>query len=1040
MAAMTVQSDTHGLRKDAPASEYKAFISYKHVSSRAFAVTLEATLKQYAKPLLARPIRIFRDETHFTPGNDLPSLLVEALDASEFLILLASPDAAKSPWVRDEMEHWCGTLGRTEKLIIVLLAGEIGVDDETKRIDWSRTDALPPVLEKYLQRVPLYLDVRKLMLIENPSLADPEFKRAVNAIAARVRGIDPNEMLGEEIRIFRRNRRLRNAAVAALATLTVAAASGAYIAMEQRNVARDALLESAAGQSVLLTRDGRPDEAWASLRKAVEVARSPFAPDVLPKSVHEAALMALIEDRSGPTLSLELSQASSDALKANEGDSPIQPGAFSPDGSRVAAAFFFELGIWRTQDGGREWAVSLPHPVEQLFFHDSGQVVFAVGTVRPPEQQEETAPEKQFITVLDIASGQRRTHEVTACHNAIPCIAATPGQSGRLLNIRHIAAPERLAREGALGKGDVPLVPGSDYMGLAQGRYHVFVRQDHDPKAEANVMLVFDEVTQKAVKQPLLGESAIRAAVASEAPIILVGSPLDETLQIYRIEPGANGRGPTVRPGKQWTAQNSAGTKHLGLDAQGRTAFYTNNRWGTGGGNGLPLTAALDVGTGRQLWSKTFEGYVVFAPNDRLQAHYGDRTSVIDGQTGERLFDVTGGSVAFSADGQALLTMQPNTRIGKTVQVSWRLVEVIPVPTLVRENQLPLSIRGRCNLEVSPFRILSDRSSRRWNQHDWQRVEDSAMAVRLAEKHTPGPLSRKLQIKWVNGALELTEVTAEDSADLQDPAGPSMKGTLDDIASKYPEARGFLKQDPNISLLLSSNTSSDGRWIATVGVYEENSDNGGRWVDWTIRESKGTAGRVVASGQMREKDKNSSGINNFHETVVHFLEKMSAAAVQKDECSLVLIALPEGREIGTVDLAFSNLVSAQALSTDLLAVFSRDWYESTRSLQIISVPARRQGPWILFDDNLVRTEQDNVAPGKPKPNTPAEPPKSLKRSSMALAPLHSSACDGEMSMVDEQYLLIRPAPADACDVPTASTPALLRIPPWGLRLERYLLP
>src|SRR4029450_2077397 len=86
-----------------PSRRYRAFISYKHGRSRVFAERLESALMAYAKPLLGRPIAIFRDERHLRPGIDLPALIRSALTDSDFLIVLASPEAAASPWVNDEL-------------------------------------------------------------------------------------------------------------------------------------------------------------------------------------------------------------------------------------------------------------------------------------------------------------------------------------------------------------------------------------------------------------------------------------------------------------------------------------------------------------------------------------------------------------------------------------------------------------------------------------------------------------------------------------------------------------------------------------------------------------------------------------------------------------------------------------------------------------------------------------------------------------------------------------------------------------------------
>jgi WD40 repeat protein len=218
--------------------DYKAFISYKHNVSDTFTRRLEQALKSYARPAFARPIRIFRDEKHLTPGVDLPQLIVHALDASEFLVLLASREAARSPWVAIEIDHWCGQLRRTANLIVILIDGDIATDNTAQGVDWTKTDALPVALKPYLDQVPLYVDMRKQVKVDDLTLANPEFKTAVNAMVARFRGVDPNEMLGEEIHQHRRAIRIRNGGIAALAVLTLASMTGGYVAMTQREEAR----------------------------------------------------------------------------------------------------------------------------------------------------------------------------------------------------------------------------------------------------------------------------------------------------------------------------------------------------------------------------------------------------------------------------------------------------------------------------------------------------------------------------------------------------------------------------------------------------------------------------------------------------------------------------------------------------------------------------------------------------------------------------------------------------------------------------------
>jgi TIR domain len=278
----------------APRHGYTAFISYKHASSTAFAARLEGALKGYAKPFSAPPIRIFRDEKHIAPGVDLPQMIVDALDASSFLILLASPEAAHSQWVHDEVDHWCGKLDRTQNLIIILLRGEIGIDGETKRIDWARTNALPTTLMNYFEKVPFYLDLRETVTLNDPTVADPDFKRAVNGITARFRGLDPNDMLGEEILQHRRNMRLRNVAIGALAALTIVSLITALQMQIADRESRIALSRQYAAEATSLL-EHNLDDALLLSAKAFAAFRSTEAHNVIFEALsHNPAIRAFL--------------------------------------------------------------------------------------------------------------------------------------------------------------------------------------------------------------------------------------------------------------------------------------------------------------------------------------------------------------------------------------------------------------------------------------------------------------------------------------------------------------------------------------------------------------------------------------------------------------------------------------------------------------------------------------------------------------------------------------------------------------------------
>lgn len=198
------------------AMRFLAFISYKHGSDLPFSARLASALKSYAWPRLRLPPRIFRDEDQLVPSNKLPETIKAALRESEFLILLADPDAARSSWVQDELRFWCNELRRFDQLIVVLVKGKIAFDPATKRLDWAKTDALPKFLKSRMRSIPFFIDLSHVKTEPQLDLRDPEYKKAINSISARLRGVSPEDLSGEEIRMHRRARQVRNVVFVAM--------------------------------------------------------------------------------------------------------------------------------------------------------------------------------------------------------------------------------------------------------------------------------------------------------------------------------------------------------------------------------------------------------------------------------------------------------------------------------------------------------------------------------------------------------------------------------------------------------------------------------------------------------------------------------------------------------------------------------------------------------------------------------------------------------------------------------------------------------
>ena len=87
---------------------YDAFISYSHAADTDLAPALRDGLHKLAKPWYRlRATRVFLDETSMAANPGLWSTLTGMLTNTEYFILLASPEAAASPWVQKEVGWWC---------------------------------------------------------------------------------------------------------------------------------------------------------------------------------------------------------------------------------------------------------------------------------------------------------------------------------------------------------------------------------------------------------------------------------------------------------------------------------------------------------------------------------------------------------------------------------------------------------------------------------------------------------------------------------------------------------------------------------------------------------------------------------------------------------------------------------------------------------------------------------------------------------------------------------------------------------------------
>ena len=184
---------------------YRAFLSYSH-SDRKVAAWLHHKLENYrvpralvgsqtpSGPAPAKLGRIFRDDAEFAASDNLGAAIEEALAESGALIVLCSPEAARSQWVNAEIKRFT-EIRPGGKVLALAVAGNMG------------SEIMPPAL--------LQQQRRDQALGSEPFVPDLRQGRstALTRLAASLLGVRFDDLYRRE----RRRRLTRRFSVAAAA-------------------------------------------------------------------------------------------------------------------------------------------------------------------------------------------------------------------------------------------------------------------------------------------------------------------------------------------------------------------------------------------------------------------------------------------------------------------------------------------------------------------------------------------------------------------------------------------------------------------------------------------------------------------------------------------------------------------------------------------------------------------------------------------------------------------------------------------------------
>jgi hypothetical protein len=239
------------------AARFDAFISYSRAASSTLAVELRNGIERFAKPWYRlRSSRVFLDDASMSANTGLWSNIERGLTEAEWFILLCSPKAAASQYVTNEIAWWLEHKS-ADRILLVLDEGTMLWDGTAGDFDWKRSTAVNPALTKAFAEEPRWVEMPWWDAEGSLHAADPRFAERVADLASAVRGVERDELIGENVQQRRRALRLLRGGVIALSGLLVASLVATVIAVVNGNAAaeqaRIALARQLAAQAITLS-------------------------------------------------------------------------------------------------------------------------------------------------------------------------------------------------------------------------------------------------------------------------------------------------------------------------------------------------------------------------------------------------------------------------------------------------------------------------------------------------------------------------------------------------------------------------------------------------------------------------------------------------------------------------------------------------------------------------------------------------------------------------------------------------------------------
>lgn len=406
----------------APEFKYWAFISYSH-RDKVWGDWLHRSLETYRVPkrlvggqsrngpVPARVYPVFRDREELPVSSDLGTNIVDGLKQSRYLVVICSPNSAKSRWVNEEIRYF-KALGREDRVLALIVDGEPNAS-AGKPGFCSEQECFPEAL-----RFVLGADGRLSDCCTEPLAADvrPVGDGRHNAklkLLAGILGVDFNALRQRE---HERQRRRLLAWLSISGAVSLAMGSLAAIAFYQRLQAQEqrAVADRQRKEAELQRQKAETNEHEARLRLAA-LYEERGRDELLKGEPGRAApflAAAYAENPDRATVKFLLATS----IKTLEGQCAVLDGhlqslvlaAYNQDGSRLATA---ERGgtvkVWNPAEGKllRSFDSQQPDTPTKILFHEGSLFIAGQGTIR----------------ACDLATGKVRTflHGFSPIHDLV---------------------------------------------------------------------------------------------------------------------------------------------------------------------------------------------------------------------------------------------------------------------------------------------------------------------------------------------------------------------------------------------------------------------------------------------------------------------------------------------------------------------------------------------------------------------------------------------------------------------------------------------